>query len=87
MMSMNQIVQCVPNFSEGRKKDVVEAIKKAIRETNGCKVLTVRAGEATNRSFYTFVGSPDAVLEGAMNAVRVAHQLIDMELHEGGSGS
>ncbi|KAI8793370.1 hypothetical protein BgiMline_003381 [Biomphalaria glabrata] len=80
---MPRIVECVPNFSEGRNKETIEAIAAAIAQTPGCSLLDVDPGQSTNRTVYTFVGSPDAVVEGAMNAARVAHQLIDMRTHQG----
>ncbi|XP_074658822.1 formimidoyltransferase-cyclodeaminase-like isoform X2 [Tubulanus polymorphus] len=80
---MPRLVECVPNFSEGRHKEVVEAIAAAIQSTDGCSLLDVDPGASTNRTVYTFVGSPDAVVEGALNAARAAVQLIDMTRHSG----
>ncbi len=80
---MQKIVECVPNFSEGRNADVIEAIAAAIRNTEGCKLLDVDPGASTNRTVYTFVGAPDAVVAGAMNAARVARERIDMSRHKG----
>lgn len=80
---MPRIIECVPNFSEGRNKEVIEAIASAIAQTAGCSLLDVDPGQSTNRTVYTFVGSPDAVIEGAMNAARAAHHLIDMRTHQG----
>lgn len=80
---MKQIVECVPNFSEGRNPEIIEKIADAIRQTNGCKLLDVDSGKSTNRTVYTFVGEPSAVLEGAINAAKVARQLIDMRKHKG----
>ena len=62
---------------------MIEAIGDAIRKTNGCSLLDVDAGASTNRTVYTFVGSPDAVVEGALSAARVAKDLIDMKNHKG----
>ena len=81
--SSDKIVECVPNFSEGRKSDVIEAIASAIRDCHGCKLLDVDPGESTNRTVYTFVGNPLAVVEGALQAARAAHKLIDMTKHHG----
>ena len=78
-----KVVECVPNFSEGRNEATVEAIAVAIRETEGCQLLDVDAGTSTNRTVYTFFGAPAAVVEGAMNAARVARKLIDMTKHHG----
>ncbi|ELU10690.1 hypothetical protein CAPTEDRAFT_151128 [Capitella teleta] len=80
---MSRIVECVPNFSEGQHKEVIEAIANAIATTDGCNLLDVDPGISTNRTVYTFVGSPDAVVEGALNAARAASQLIDMTRHHG----
>lgn len=80
---MEKIVECVPNFSEGRNKETIEAISAAIRETKGCRLLDVDPGKSTHRTVYTFVGSPEAVVEGALNAARVAREKIDMRTHKG----
>ncbi len=80
---MNKIVECVPNFSEGRNTDTIEAIARAIRETRGCRLIDVDPGRSTNRTVYTFVGTPEAVVEGALNAAAVAKELIDMSVHHG----
>jgi glutamate formiminotransferase/formiminotetrahydrofolate cyclodeaminase len=80
---MEKIVECVPNFSEGRNTEIINAIAAAIRNTKGCKLLDVDPGKSTNRTVYTFVGSPSSVVEGALNSARVAWELIDMSKHEG----
>ncbi len=80
---MKKIVECVPNFSEGREQSTIEAIAAAIRETAGCTLLDVDPGASTNRTVYTFVGDPEAVVEGAMAAAGVALERIDMRLHKG----
>jgi glutamate formiminotransferase/formiminotetrahydrofolate cyclodeaminase len=80
---MNQIVECVPNFSEGRDPAVIEAIAEAVRGTPGCTLLDVDPGRSTHRTVYTFVGGPQAVLEGALAAARVARARIDMRRHRG----
>ncbi|ESP01789.1 hypothetical protein LOTGIDRAFT_139083 [Lottia gigantea] len=80
---MPRIVECVPNFSEGRNKEVIEAIASAIASTEGCSLLDVDPGISTNRTVYTFVGSPGAVIEGALNAARAGYHLIDMRQHQG----
>lgn len=80
---MRKIVECVPNFSEGRNNEVIEAIADAIRKTPGCTLLDVDPGRSTNRTVYTFVGEPEAVIEGALNGARVARKLIDMRNHRG----
>lgn len=80
---MNKLIECVPNFSEGRDKKVIEAIADAIRNTSGVKLLDVDPGYSTNRTVYTFVGDPSSVVEGAINAAKVAKELIDMTKHTG----
>ncbi|MCB2203286.1 glutamate formimidoyltransferase [bacterium] len=80
---MKKIVECVPNFSEGRNAEIIEAIAQSIRETPGCTLLDVDPGKSTNRTVYTFVGSPEAVVEGALSAARKGYELIDMTKHEG----
>ena len=62
---------------------VIEAIANAIASTEGCSLLDVDPGASTNRTVYTFVGSPEAVVEGALCASRVAYQTIDMRMHQG----
>ncbi|MBT7259701.1 MAG: glutamate formimidoyltransferase [Desulfobacula sp.] len=81
---MKKIVECVPNFSDGRNKETIDAIADAIRQTKGCRLLDVDPGKSTNRTVYTFVGSPEAVIEGALNSARVARKKIDMRVHKGG---
>lgn len=80
---MARIIECVPNFSEGQRKEVIEAIANAIASTDGCNLLDVDPGLSTNRTVYTFVGLPEAVVEGALNGARAAAQLIDMRRHHG----
>ncbi|NXB99259.1 FTCD cyclodeaminase, partial [Orthonyx spaldingii] len=80
---MAKLVECVPNFSEGNNKEVIDAVAQAISRTPGCVLLDVDAGTSTNRTVYTFVGSPEAVVEGALSAARVAGHLIDMSRHSG----
>lgn len=80
---MKKIVECVPNFSEGRNAETIEAIADAIRNTPGCSLLDVDPGKSTNRTVYTFVGSPEAVVEGALASARVARERIDMKTHTG----
>lgn len=65
---------------------VIDAVAQAISRTLGCVLLDVDAGSSTNRTVYTFVGSPEAVVEGALSAARVAGQLIDMRQHSGEPG-
>ena len=84
---MTRIVECVPNFSEGRDKTVIEKIVQAISAARcngeGVKVLNVDPGEATNRTVVTFTGSPEAVCEAAFQGAKKAQELIDMRTHHG----
>jgi len=80
---MRKIVECVPNFSEGRNLEIIEKIADSIRNTPGCKLLDVDPGKSTNRTVYTFVGTPEAVVEGALNSARTARELIDMRHQQG----
>ena len=80
---MNRLIECVPNFSEGRNMDVINQITDVIRQAKGVKLLDVDPGEATNRTVVTFVGSPEAVVETAFQAVKRAGELIDMRQHHG----
>ena len=83
MSHVKQIVECVPNFSEGRNLDVIKQITNEIEAVKGTKLLDVDPGEATNRTVVTFVGEPDVVVEAAFRAVKKAGQLIDMRQHHG----
>ena len=83
MAKTRQIVECVPNFSEGRDKAVIKQITDVIEASEGVKLLDVDPGEATNRTVVTFVGSPEAVVEAAFRAVRKAGEVIDMRRHHG----
>ncbi|HRN34123.1 MAG TPA: glutamate formimidoyltransferase [Saprospiraceae bacterium] len=81
---MSQIlIECVPNFSEGRDQSVLDAISEAVRSVEGVSLLDVDPGKATNRTVFTFVGHPDAVVEAAFEAIAVAGRLIDMSKHIG----
>lgn len=80
---MKKIVECVPNFSEGRDQGIIDAIGKAMGDTPGCTILDIDPGASTNRTVYTFVGEPEAVLQGALNGARAARELIDMRRHQG----
>lgn len=78
-----RIIECVPNFSEGRNKVVIQQITSAIEAAGGIKLLDVDPGEATNRTVVTFVGEPEAVLEAAFQGVKKAAEVIDMRSHKG----
>ncbi len=80
---MTQLVECVPNFSEGRDKKVIDAIADAVRTVADVKLLDVDPGADTNRTVYTMVGTPAGVAEAAFQAARKAHELIDMATHKG----
>ena len=80
---MKKVIECVPNFSEGRNKQVIDAIVAAIAAVEGVKVLDVDPGEATNRTVVTFVGEPDPVCEAAFQGAKKAQELIDMRHHHG----
>ena len=78
-----RIIECVPNFSEGRDPEKIRKITDAITAVKGVKLLDVDPGEATNRTVVTFVGDPEAVVEAAFQGIRRAAELIDMRGHHG----
>jgi glutamate formiminotransferase/formiminotetrahydrofolate cyclodeaminase len=78
-----KLIECVPNFSEGRNRAVIDAITAEISGTEGALLLDVDPGAATNRTVVTFIGTPEAVEEAAFRAIRRAAQLIDMSKHSG----
>lgn len=78
-----QLVECVPNFSEGRDLQVIKQITNEIESVDGVKLLDVDPGQATNRTVVTFVGTPDVVIEAAFKAIVKAGELIDMSKHSG----
>ena len=80
---MKQIVECVPNYSEGRDRSVIDSIVAAIASVEGVKVLDVDPGVATNRTVVTFVGEPGPVCEAAFHGAAKAQELIDMRHHHG----
>ena len=80
---MKKIIECVPNFSEGRDKDIINAITAEIEKGGEVRLLDVDPGEATNRTVVTFVGEPEAVVEAALRGMRKAAELIDMREHHG----
>lgn len=80
---MGRLVECVPNFSEGRRREVIEAIAEEIRRTPGVRLLDVQADESHNRSVLSFVGDLPAVKAAALAAARRAVELIDMNVHRG----
>src|ERR1043166_3584581 len=80
---MKKLIECVPNFSEGRDGDVIRQITDAIQTVEGVSLLDVDPGASTNRTVVTFVSSPDAAVEAAFRAIKRAAALIDMRKHKG----
>lgn len=80
---MEQLIECVPNFSEGRNMQIIKQITDSIVSVDGVKLLNVDPGKATNRTVVTFVGNPQAVVEAAFLAIKTAGELIDMQHHKG----
>jgi glutamate formiminotransferase/formiminotetrahydrofolate cyclodeaminase len=80
---MNQLIECVPNFSEGRDMNLIKQITDEIESVEGVKLLDVDPGQATNRTVVTFVGPPDNVVEAAFRSVKMAARLINMAKHKG----
>lgn len=80
---MSQLLECVPNFSEGQNNETIKAIAQAIRKIKGVELLHIDSGVAANRTVYTFVGKPFGVIEAAFQAIKVASKLIDMSLQKG----
>ena len=78
-----KLVECVPNFSEGRDMTKIDQITSEIRDTEGVKLLDVDPGKDTNRTVVTFIGSPEAVVEAAFRAIKKASEVIDMSKHKG----
>ena len=83
MLTGKKIIECVPNFSEGRDMNIINQITAEITNTDGVKLLDVDPGATTNRTVVTFAGEPDAVIEAAFKAVKKATELIDMSNHKG----
>ena len=80
---MKKLIECVPNFSEGRDMNIIHQITAAIEAVDGVRLLNVDPGKATNRTVVTFVGEPEAVVEAAFRAIKTAGELIDMSKHKG----
>ena len=80
---MKKLIECVPNFSEGRDMGIIKQITDQIESVEGVRLLDVDPGKATNRTVVTFVGEPDAVLQAAFLAVKKASEIIDMRSHKG----
>lgn len=82
-MKAQRIIECVPNFSEGRNELIIQAIASEIERTEGVKLLHVDPGKSTNRTVISFAGEPEAVIEAAFRAISMAAQKIDMRTHQG----
>ena len=80
---MKKLIECVPNFSEGRDLDIIRQITDAIESADGVSLLDVDPGASTNRTVVTFVGSPETAAEAAFRGIQKAAQLIDMRKHKG----
>src|SRR5438093_6199931 len=80
---MQELVECVPNFSEGRDLNIIRQITAAIELVEGVSLLDVDPGASTNRTVVTFVGSPEAAVEAAFRGIQKAAELIDMRKHKG----
>ena len=80
---MQPIIECVPNFSEGRNLQTIKTITDAIESVEGVRLLDVDPGKATNRTVVTFVGSPEDVIEAAFRGIAKAAEVIDMRNHTG----
>src|SRR5512138_2410424 len=80
---MRQLIECVPNFSEGRDMNIIKQITDQAETVEGVKLLDVDPGAATNRTVVTFVGPPEAVIEAAFRCIRKAMEVIDMTKHRG----
>jgi glutamate formiminotransferase/formiminotetrahydrofolate cyclodeaminase len=80
---MTQLIECVPNFSEGNDLNIIKQITTEIESVDGVRVLNVDPGKATNRTVVTFVGPPQAVVDAAFLAIKKAAELIDMSKHKG----
>ncbi len=82
-MPPTPLIECIPNFSEGRNLVTLDAIAKAIQQVDSVQLLHIDRGEAANRTVFTFIGPPAAVIEAAFQAIQVASELIDMQTQQG----
>lgn len=82
-MQQQQIIECIPNFSEGQNPNTLKAIATAIKEVDGVKLLHIDQGKAANRTVFTFAGTPKFVVEAAYRAIKIAGELIDMRQQKG----
>ncbi len=79
----NKLLECVPNFSEGKDREVINGLRHAVEYVEGVQLLHIDCGEAAHRAVFTFAGEPDAVVEAAFQAIKKASETIDMGLHKG----
>ena len=75
-----QLIECVPNISEGRDSKIIETVSQIVETVEGVKLLDVDPGKATNRTVITFVGEPQPVIEAAFRLIKKAAELIDLSL-------
>lgn len=80
---MQRLIECVPNISEGRRPEIIEAVASVVETVEGCRLLDVDPGKSTNRTVITFVGTPETVGEAAFRLIKKASELIDMSKHTG----
>jgi len=80
---MHRLIECVPNISEGRRPEIIDAVTSVIETVEGCRLLDVDPGKSTNRTVITFVGPPETVGEAAFLVIKKAAELIDMSKHSG----
>jgi glutamate formiminotransferase/formiminotetrahydrofolate cyclodeaminase len=80
---MQRLIECVPNISEGRRPEIIEAVTSVVETVEGCRLLDVDPGKSTNRTVITFVGPPETVGEAAFRVIKKATELIDMSKHSG----
>jgi glutamate formiminotransferase/formiminotetrahydrofolate cyclodeaminase len=80
---MQRLIECVPNISEGRRPEIIEAVASVVETVEGCRLLDVDPGKSTNRTVITFVGTPETVGEAAFRLIKKASELIDMRKHSG----
>ncbi|MBF25426.1 MAG: glutamate formimidoyltransferase [Flavobacteriales bacterium] len=79
----NRLIECVPNFSEGKNTEIIHSITSEVESTQGVTLLNIDPGKATNRTVVTFVGDPESVIEAAFKLIKKASELIDMQKHQG----
>ena len=80
---MNKLIECVPNFSEGRDKEKINTILDHIKQVDQVTVLDVDPGKDTNRTVVTLVGPPEAIAEAAFQGIKIASEVLDMSKHSG----